>query len=190
MTYPRWVRRRDVLLQRDALVDRLDRREVHADARRVRRHVLASNLHPRAGSRAEVEHALGLGEELILLVELQQLERGTRAIAALLGEVVELVESLLSDLVLHWHGARTLQEGLDCDVASDRKPVSLFLPQKMPAVAPGRLGVRAAAGPGCVCSSQSVTPTLQLQDEQACVYTGVRDADQHRCTRATEHPIR
>ena len=95
--------RRDVLLQRRALGHRLDRRQINADADGVLWHVLPRDLHPRPGRRAQVQDALGLGEELVLLVQLQQLERRTRAVAAILGEVVELVETLLGNLVLLWH---------------------------------------------------------------------------------------
>ena len=99
--------RRDVLHQRHALGDRLDRRQVDADDDRILGHVLARDLHPRARRGAEVEAALGLGEEVVLLVELQQLERRTRPIPALLGQVVEFVEALLGDLVLSSERRRT-----------------------------------------------------------------------------------
>ena len=98
--------RRDVLLQRDAPLEGLDGRAVDADARRVLGHVLPRHLHPRTRRRAQVEHALGGAQEGVLLLELQQLEGGSRAVASLLGEVVEAVETLLGDLVLLRHRRR------------------------------------------------------------------------------------
>ena len=94
---------RDVLHERRALGNGLDRRQVDANDRRVLRHDLTRRLHPRSRRCAQVQASLGLAQELELLVELQQLERGTRAVPTLLGEVVELVQALLRHLILARH---------------------------------------------------------------------------------------
>jgi hypothetical protein len=71
-----------------------------------------------SGRSAEIEHDLALLEEAIFLVELDQLEGGTRAVSLLLGKLVPLVETALAVLLLDRHGA-------GCVVASDPGPVVL-----------------------------------------------------------------
>ena len=65
-----------------------------------------------SGRRAEIEHDLALLEEAILLVELDQLEGGTRAVSLLLGELVPLVETALAVLLLDRHGAGCLSQAM------------------------------------------------------------------------------
>ena len=87
---------------------------------------------PRPGStypwrRAKIEHDLTLLEEAILLVELDQLEGGTRTISLLLGELVPLVETALAVLLLDRHGT-------GCFVANDATPGVLAFWLDPPAV--------------------------------------------------------
>jgi hypothetical protein len=56
-----------------------------------------------SGRRAEIQHDLALLEEAIFLVELDQLEGGTRAVSLLLGELVPLVETAFAVLLLDRH---------------------------------------------------------------------------------------
>mmetsp|Transcript_13174 Transcript_13174/g.51520 ORF Transcript_13174/g.51520 Transcript_13174/m.51520 type:complete len:538 (+) Transcript_13174:4965-6578(+) len=83
--------RRDVVHEGGAPADRLDGREVDAHDERRHRHVLLRHLEPTAGGGAEVHARARAAEEVILAVELDELERRTRAEALLLGEVVELI---------------------------------------------------------------------------------------------------
>ena len=66
--------------------------------------MLAHHLQPRAGRRTEIHHGARVAEEIVLLVELHQLERGSRSVALLLRKAVELVEAVLAKLRLPAHG--------------------------------------------------------------------------------------
>ena len=77
---------RDVLDERDAARDGLDGDEVDADDDRVLlRHLLGGDLKPSSGRGAQVDDALGAGEEVVLAVELDELEGGTGTVALLPG---------------------------------------------------------------------------------------------------------
>ena len=58
---------------------------------------------PSTWSGAEIHHAFGLAEEVVLLVQLDELEGGTGAEALLLGHVIELIKTALSLLCFLWH---------------------------------------------------------------------------------------
>ena len=92
---------RDIALVRLHTANRANRQQIDTENDRRRWHVLGRDLAPTAGRSAEIDTDLGLGEEVILLVELDELEGRTRAVALLAREVVVLVLIVL--LALH-HG--------------------------------------------------------------------------------------
>ena len=51
----------------------------------------SADLRPGSRGTAQIEHHTRLGQQIILFVELNQLEGGTRAVSLLLGQVIELV---------------------------------------------------------------------------------------------------
>lgn len=68
-------------------------------------HTLARNLEPTTWGGAQIETRAGRTKEVILLVELDELEGCARSVALLLGKVIELVETVLSELGLFTHAA-------------------------------------------------------------------------------------
>ena len=61
--------------------------------------MLGSDLQPTTWSSTQIDAASCLFEEVVLLVELDELEGGTRAVALLLCKPVELVETTLGRLL-------------------------------------------------------------------------------------------
>ena len=90
------TRRGDVFHQGGGTADGADGEEVEAEDEGTGGRAGDGDLKPAAGGGAEVEHAAGAVEEPELVVELEELEGGARAVALLLGEMVELVQPLLS----------------------------------------------------------------------------------------------
>ena len=55
---------------------------------------------------AKIDDALGIGQNVVLLVQLDQLEGGTGTVTVLLRHEVELIETPLGVLfLLSWHGS-------------------------------------------------------------------------------------
>lgn len=86
----------DILDERMGATNGADREEVDTDDKGADGGVADCDLNPPSRGGAEVEYGASGGEESILGIELEELEGGTRAVALLLGEVVELVLALLS----------------------------------------------------------------------------------------------
>lgn len=76
----------------------LDGRKINTDDERTSRHAFCGDLAPRTGRSAQIDQDLALLEEVVLLVELDQLEGGTGAVALLLGQLIPLVETAFSML--------------------------------------------------------------------------------------------
>ena len=87
---------RDILLDRDAAADGLDGDEIDPEDEAADGDLLEGDLHPTTGGGAEIEDGSGFVEEGVLVVELDELVGGTGAEAALLGELVVLIQTMLS----------------------------------------------------------------------------------------------
>ena len=81
----------DIFLERYNLWNRLDGNQINSDHYTGDWRKLCSDLQPTSRSRTQVNKNAGILQELILPVELDQLERGPRAVPSLLRKVVELV---------------------------------------------------------------------------------------------------
>lgn len=86
----------DILLQRDGAAYGSNRIEIDADYEASDGHPLDADLHPSSWSGAEVEHGASRAEEAEFGVELHELPSSSRSVAVLLGEVIELVQTMLS----------------------------------------------------------------------------------------------
>ena len=84
----------DVLLDGDAAADGLDGDEIDPEDEAADGDLLDGDLHPTTGGGAEIEDGSGFVEEGELFVELEELVRGTGAEAALLRELVVLIQTL------------------------------------------------------------------------------------------------
>lgn len=72
---------------------------------RVATILLKENL-PSTGSRTEIDDALGIGEEIVFLVKLNELKSGSGAVTVLLRHMIELIETPLGVLFLaSWHSS-------------------------------------------------------------------------------------
>mmetsp|Transcript_21317 Transcript_21317/g.47094 ORF Transcript_21317/g.47094 Transcript_21317/m.47094 type:complete len:310 (+) Transcript_21317:2258-3187(+) len=88
--------RRNVGLNADHALKGPNRHQVDGYDLRARWHITLSHLRPSAGSSTEIQAYSRLAQEVELLCKLDELEGRSGPIALVLGQVVELVEAVLS----------------------------------------------------------------------------------------------
>lgn len=114
----------DILLNGEGAANGADREEIDTDDERADGDALNGDLHPTSGGGAEIEDGVSAGEEGVLGIELDELEGGTRTEALFLGEMVELVQTMLSLDLSHgvcesgvWRETtRVLEKGEEADI--------------------------------------------------------------------------
>ena len=86
----------DVLLDGDGAANGSDGNQIDTDDKAADGDALNNDLHPTTWGGTEVEDGVGGAEEGVLGIELNQLPRGSRTVAMFFGQVVELVQTMLS----------------------------------------------------------------------------------------------
>jgi len=96
--------------------------------------VLRSDLHPTSGSRAKIDAYPRIIEELVFLVELNELEGGTRAVALLLRQAIIRDEELRRKREMNSNHNYTSAQQLttnkhtnDVQLVTDRKSKRIFI---------------------------------------------------------------
>jgi hypothetical protein len=83
----------NVALKGDCFRNGLNWRKIDTNDQTLDRHGLGGDLHPRTGRGTQIDETSRLLEEAILLVQLDQLEGGTGAVALLFGEMVVFIQT-------------------------------------------------------------------------------------------------
>jgi len=96
----------NVALEGDCFRDGLDWRKIDTNDQTLDRHGLGGDLHPRTGRGTQIDKTSRLLEEAIFLVQLDQLEGGTSAVALLFGEMVVFIQTRFRVLLVDSHVGR------------------------------------------------------------------------------------